>query len=105
MATRMTKSEKEEMKTLKYIDVLSIKRTQLSVERTLLSYFRTFLGLVAAGAALIKLIDDAFVIAFGYLLMVLSLLTLIFGIVRFVHLRRFIKEIVAAQNYEEDEDD
>ncbi|MGI6169292.1 MAG: DUF202 domain-containing protein [Christensenellales bacterium] len=105
MKNRLTEARKQEIERQRYIDVLSIKRTQLSVERTLLSYFRTFLGLVATGAALIKLIEDTLIIAFGYLLIGLSMLTLVVGLVRFVYLRKFINEIIHSQNYEEDEDD
>lgn len=83
-------------------DLQSFDRTYLSNERTLLAYIRTFVGLLGAGAALLKLFDVAWAHTAGIALLVFSPLVLGFGIWRFFHT---IAKLRAYRNRPEDEDD
>lgn len=69
-------------------DDLAMIRTALANERTLLSWVRTALGLAAAGAALVELVDRTGSIALGWSLIAAGFATLAIGIVRFRMVRR-----------------
>lgn len=86
-------------------DRLSLERTYLSIERTLLAYLRTFVGLIAAGAALLKLFDVSWAHAAGLALLILSPLVLFFGLWRFIHTHLKLRHVTPDEEEEiEDED-
>lgn len=72
-------------------DLLAFDRTYLANERTLLSYVRTFVGLMASGAALLKLFEVAWAHAAALLLLLLAPVVLILGLVRFIKMDRRLK--------------
>ena len=69
-------------------DYLAMQRTTLANERTLFSYIRTSLYLVIGGIGLIKLRDFESIKWLGYVALVISGLMIIFGIIRFLMLKR-----------------
>ena len=71
-------------------DQLALDRTVLANERTLLSYLRTLLALVLAGATVIRLLEDAPSLAFGWGLIVLGGVAGGIGIRRYVRMARSI---------------
>lgn len=92
-------------KNLPLRDRLSLERTYLSIERTLLAYLRTFVGLIAAGAALLKLFDVSWAHAAGLGLLILSPLVLLCGLWRFVHTHIKLRRVTPDESEEiEDED-
>lgn len=72
-------------------DLLAFDRTCLANERTLLSYVRTFVGLMASGAALLKLFEVAWAHAAALLLLLLAPVVLILGLVHFIKMDRRLK--------------
>lgn len=72
-------------------DHLSMERTKLANERTLLSYIRTSLYLILGGIAFIGMKDLAEIKNLGYFSLVLSVVVLIIGIVRFYQLKKHLK--------------
>lgn len=72
-------------------DHLSMERTKLANERTLLSYIRTSLYLILGGIAFIGMKDLAEIKNLGYFSLVLSVIVLIIGIVRFYQLKKHLK--------------
>lgn len=72
-------------------DQLSFERTNLANERTLLAYIRTFLGVIAAGAALLKLFEVTWAQTAGIVLLVLGPLLLVFGLWRFFRIKAMLK--------------
>lgn len=73
-------------------DVLALERTRLANERTLLSYARTSLYLIVGGIALIKVEQFDNTKAIGIIVIVASILLVLFGVYRYISLRRKIKE-------------
>ena len=69
-------------------DDLAVIRTALANERTLLSWVRTALGLAAAGAALVELVDRTGSNTLGWSLIAAGIATFAVGIVRFVVVRK-----------------
>lgn len=87
-------------------NLLSLERTYLSIERTLLAYIRTFVGLLAAGAALVKLFDVAWARSSGIALLIISPVVLLFGFWRFVHIHAKLKRYGSfGPEADEDEDE
>ena len=72
-------------------DHLSMERTKLANERTLLSYIRTSLYLILGGIAFIGMKDLAEIKNLGYFSLVLSVIVLVIGIVRFYQLKKHLK--------------
>lgn len=72
-------------------DLLAFDRTYLANERTLLAYVRTFVGLMASGAALLKLFEVAWAHAAAVVLLLLAPTVLAFGITRFIKTNRRLK--------------
>jgi putative membrane protein len=64
-------------------DKLAIDRTILANERTFLSYIRTALTMFIAGGTVIKLISEPFIIGLGWLSVVIGVVVLYVGILRF----------------------
>lgn len=71
-------------------DDLAMIRTALANERTFLSWTRTALGLAAAGAALVELVDRTGSTALGWSLIGAGFVTMAVGIIRFRMVRRLL---------------
>lgn len=69
-------------------DYLALERTTLANERTLFSFIRTSLYLLVGGIGLIKLKDFESLRWLGELAIVISVLLVIYGLVRYFLLRR-----------------
>lgn len=75
-------------------DLLAIDRTTLANERTFLAYLRTALGLIALGVTCLRLLGDELLYrAVGIAFLVLGPLLLLWGIVRFVRVRRDLRQM------------
>lgn len=74
-------------------DYLAIDRTILSNESTFLAYIRTSLAVIAAGATLIHFIDKFSVKIFGGVLIIIGLIILVIGYLRYRSIDKEIKEI------------
>lgn len=72
-------------------DVLALERTRMANERTLLTYARTSLYLVVGGVALLKVEQFENTKTIGVIILVLSLLLFLFGVYRYIRLRKRIK--------------
>lgn len=71
-------------------DYLALERTKLANERTLMSYVRASIYLVLAGIAFLRLENFEGVKWLGYSSITISILLLIFGLIRFF---RFISRL------------
>ena len=60
-------------------DLLAIDRTIVANERTLLSYVRTSLTMMGAGAAILHFFDQRLLVVGGWVLLGLSVPTLVLG--------------------------
>lgn len=69
-------------------DFLALDRTKLANERTLLAYIRTFVGMVASGAALLKIFDFPWTNIAATILLIAGPLFLVYGIVGFFRTNR-----------------
>lgn len=76
-------------------DYLALERTKLANERTLLSYIRTSLYLLLGGVAIVQLEGFGEIKWVGYMALYSTLLTLLIGIVRFYHLKKYLKKAYA----------
>ena len=71
-------------------DLLAIERTKLANERTFLSYFRTAFVLFGTGLSILKIEYFSTVRYVGILLLIISLVVLLFGVIRLVQVRKGI---------------
>ena len=71
---------KAKIKNAKVQSELSIERTKMANRRTLLAYIRSAVGLIVAGAGLMKFINSTVWIVIGMGCIILAPITLIFGI-------------------------
>lgn len=69
-------------------DFLSLERTRLAGERTLLMFIRASLYLLLGGIAIVQLEGFNEIKALGYLSVVLSIILVVIGLLRFIHLKR-----------------
>lgn len=69
-------------------DYLALERTTLANERTLFSFIRTSLYLLVGGIGLLKLKDFESLRWLGEVAIVLSVLLIIYGLIRYLMLRR-----------------
>ncbi|MFW6370396.1 MAG: DUF202 domain-containing protein [Bacteroidota bacterium] len=74
-------------------DHLAIERTKLANERTFLAYMRTTLYLILGGIAFLNMQDLKEIRVLGYFSLVLAIIVLIIGIVRFIELKKHIKKM------------
>ena len=81
-------------------DLLAFDRTYLANERTLLAYVRTFVGLMASGAALLKLFEVAWAHTAAVGLLLLAPSVLVLGIIRFIKIDRRLKNYSAPDSSE-----
>ena len=72
-------------------EYLAIERTRLANETTLLAYIRTGLYFLVAGSTLGELIDSSFWKIAGTPLIVIGLLIMFLGLVRYFRLRNAIE--------------
>jgi len=66
--------------------------TSLSNERTLLNYIRTALAFLASGVALIHFFEQPGMVIIGWALLPLGIACVVFGIVRFYHVRKVLQQ-------------
>ena len=84
--------DKTDPKNLILRDYLALDRTMLANERTLLAYLRTAIMLFISGITIIKLFEQVLaMVVLGYTLLPLSLITAVFGYVRFHKVNKIIK--------------
>ncbi|MCW8982285.1 MULTISPECIES: DUF202 domain-containing protein [Altibacter] len=69
-------------------EILALERTKLANERTLLAYIRASLYLLLGGLALLQLKDFESIHWLGYVALVVCVVFLTIGIVRFIILKR-----------------
>jgi putative membrane protein len=75
-------------------DSLAIQRTQLANERTLLAAIRTGLGLAAAGAGVIKVMNEPIAWMIGLVLITSGAVTLSVGVRRFYRVREQLRALI-----------
>lgn len=83
-------------------DRLAMDLTSLSNERTLLTYIRTALAFVASGVALIQFFDDPGMVVIGWILLPVGIACAIFGIARFHHVRKVLRQQWRMRSMEDD---
>ncbi|MFA0962424.1 DUF202 domain-containing protein [Roseivirga sp. BDSF3-8] len=71
-------------------NIMALERTKLANERTFLAYLRTFIVFFSSGFAILKIevLDNLTILA--YLFIATAILLLVFGTVRFIHVRKRI---------------
>ncbi len=74
-------------------DHLAMERTKLANERTLLSYLRSSLYLLLGGVGLVSIKNTMFedIKVIGYVTVVFSIIFLAIGIVRYIQLKRHLR--------------
>ena len=72
--------------------LLTIGRTLMANERTLLAFLRTSLAFCIAGIGLIKYLDHQALDAIGWIFIVLAGILLIWGVHRYRHVRKVLRE-------------
>ncbi len=78
-------------------DRLALERTRLANERTFLAYVRTALSMIAGAVVLFQFFAEIHAyVAAAWVLIVLGVLILLFGIARFRTVNRELKNSVAA---------
>ncbi len=75
-------------------DLLTVEMTYLSNERSMLAYMRTFMVFLSSGFAILKIEYLNNLIVIGYVFIILSLLILVLGLIRFFSVKRNVKEIL-----------
>tara|TARA_B100000678_G_C18212304_1_gene503914 strand:+ start:249 stop:632 length:384 start_codon:yes stop_codon:yes gene_type:complete len=73
-------------------DFLALERTTLANERTLFAYIRTSLYLILGGIALLQLEKFNHLIWLGYISFGISVVLIIYGVVRYVVLKRKLQK-------------
>lgn len=86
-----TSPDYEKTKDLSLADYLAIERTKLANERTLLAYTRSSLYLFLGGIAFIQLQGYEHMRWLGYLSIVLSVLIIAIGLLRFYFLKKRLR--------------
>jgi putative membrane protein len=84
-------------------DRLAMDLTSLSNERTLLNYIRTALAFLASGVALIRFFEEPAMIIIGWALLPLGIACVIFGFVRYNHVRKVLQHQWHLRSMEDDE--
>ncbi len=78
-------------------DHLAMERTKLANERTLLSYIRTSLYLLLGGLALIGLKEISDLKIIGYISVLMSVVFLFIGLLRYFQLKKHLKSFFIKQ--------
>jgi len=84
-------------------DYLAMQRTTLANERTLFSYIRTSLYLILGGIGLLEVEVFSNLRWVGFAALIISVLLLIYGIVRYVALRRRLKNFYKSIGIKEEQ--
>ncbi len=71
-------------------DWLAIDRTKMANERTFLAYMRTFMVILGSGVAILKVEVLEDLSELGFFFIVLAPAIMVFGIIRFLYVRRHI---------------
>ena len=74
-------------------NLLAFGRTIMANERTLLAFLRTSLVFCATGIGLIKYLDHPIFDAIGYIFILLAGIFLIWGIHRYGHVKKILREV------------
>jgi putative membrane protein len=74
-------------------DYLALDRTKLANERTLLAYMRMSIGLVAAGAGMVGILDILWANVVGYCLLALTPAAMITGLRRFLKVKKALARL------------
>lgn len=82
---------KAKVKNSKIQSELSIERTKMANRRTLLAYIRSTVGLLVAGAGLMKFINSSVWIVIGVACIILAPITLVFGIYDYFRMKKLIQ--------------
>lgn len=72
-------------------DQLALDRTVLANERTFLAYVRTALALFATGGFAIRFFDSVLLEAVGWIFIVLGVITVVIGHLRYRKVKRLIE--------------
>lgn len=72
---------------------MAMERTELANSQTLLSYFRTAIGALAAGIGMFEFVSNEKVIMLGICLMTLAPIIAVFGIIRYLVVRKKLRDI------------
>ncbi len=81
-------------------DWLAIDRTKMANERTFLAYLRTFMVILGSGVAILKVEVLKDLTGLGFFFIALAPVILIFGIARFLYVRRHIHKYYLEKNKE-----
>lgn len=84
-------------------DHLALQRTKLANERTLLTYVRTALYLIIAGIAFLGMKDFEGMPYIGITCLVVSVLIVIFGFIRFMQLKKQLDETYKMPRFGDEE--
>ena len=74
-------------------NLLTIGRTIMANERTVLAFLRTSMTFFIAGIGLIKYLDHPVFDAIGWIFFVLAGIFLIWGVHRYRHVRKVLREV------------
>ena len=74
-------------------NLLTVGRTIMANDRTLLAFLRTSLAFLATGIGLIKYLDHQIFDAIGLIFIVLAGIFLIWGIHRYRHVKKILREV------------
>ena len=74
-------------------DALAFGRTAMANERTLLAFLRTGIGLLGGGIGIVGLVEHPFIVALGWFAIAVSVPLLIWGIWRYIKMKRLLKEV------------
>jgi putative membrane protein len=74
-------------------DALAFGRTAMANERTLLAFLRTGIGLLGGGIGIVGFVELPFIVALGWLAIAVSVPLLIWGIWRYIKMKRLLKEV------------
>ena len=74
------------------INHYAMHRTVLANERTFLAYIRTALTLFVAGISFIRFFGIAFLSFIGYIFILLSVVSVVFGTLRFRKMNAHVKD-------------
>lgn len=95
---------KKKMVASKIQSELSIERTAMANRRTFLAYIRSAIGLIVAGAGLLKFTQSTWWVTLGIVMLVLTPIVLVMGIIDYMKVSKLIakeKEFLSAQYDEE----
>lgn len=74
-------------------DCLAVERTVMSNERTLLAYVRTSLAVLVVAVTIIKFFTSQGMVILGYVLLVIGVVCITFGLMRFTEMYHKLKQL------------